>query len=488
MTGKLIDTADRHVESSEPSRAVARKPVRTVSIDLLRGIFILLMTVGFAIPGGVLPNWMYHRQYPGGDEYAAIVGMTWRDVTLGGFLFTLAAAIPLTMSVRLERGATVRDILIVALRRGFMLFAFALIIGHSAAHFTGDYTSKGLLTAIIGYLLCVVVFTRCPPNWSLRIWQRLQMAGWAGVVVLIGLWPRLFGASFDPARRDDIIALLAFAAVAGILIWLFTRTRVEARLAVLSVIVALRLSSRWPGWVENLWSLSPVPWLFHWSFIDTLLVIIPGTIIGDLIVVWSREDHEQRIGTAVIWTRRRLWGILAVLLVVEPLLVYGLYKRWVEATSVVLVMVGLAAFYLVSRPSTPNEALVSKLVHWGFFWSLIGLLLEPFEGGVTKVPGTLSYYFIVTGIGICLLAGAIILLDVLRVGRDIVAPITDVGQNPMAAYMLMPMLILPLLQLVPNFTPNASTIPGTAVRIALWLIITAGIIGFLTRRRLLWRT
>lgn len=488
MTGKLIESRAGRVGFPEPSPAVSRKPVRTVSIDLLRGLFILLMTVGFAIPGGVLPNWMYHRQYPGGGEYAAIVGMTWRDVTLGGFLFTLAAAIPVTMSVRLERGATIRDILLVALRRGFMLFAFALIIGHSATHFTGDFTRKGFLTAISGYLLCVVIFTRRPPGWDARVWAGLQMAGWGGVFALIALWPHLFGESFSPGRRDDIIALLAFAAVAGIVIWLFTRTRLEARLAVLAVIVALRLSSRWPGWVEQLWSLAPVPWLFHWSFVDTLLVIIPGTIVGDLIVKWSREDHGEGNESASVWSRRRLWGVTAAVLAVEPLLVYGLYKRWVGETSVLLVLLGVLAFYLVKDPSNPHETLVSKLVHWGFFWSLVGIFLEPFEGGVTKVPGTLSYYFTVTGIAVCLLAGAVVVLDVLGVGRRGITPVTDVGQNPMAAYMLMPMLVLPLLQLVPQFTPNASTTVAVVVRISLWLIITAGIIGFLTRRRLLWRT
>lgn len=455
---------------------------RADSVDVMRGVFILLMTLGFAVPPFLFPDWMYHRQFPS-EVFAPLRGLTWRDVTFGGFLMTLAVAIPLTMTARLERGMASGRIVWIALRRAVMLFAFALIIGHASRAFTEVFTLRGQLVSIAGYLLCMVVFTRPPASWGRLARVAVPLAGWAGVVALFLAWPKLFGMPFDPARRDDVIAMLAFAALAGIVVWVATRNDPLARVAVLVGLVCVRLAASESGWAQQLWGFQPLPWLFGWHYLDMMLIVIPGTIAGDAIVRWSRHGEVDSR-----WSRRRTWSIVALLIVTEPIVVTGLYLRRPGVTLLLMLGIGAGLWWLARAGEGASVVLVRALTRLGFVLLLLGLLLEPFEGGIAKVPGTMSYYLVVGGISLLILVALILVSDVQRVDFPVLQPLAEVGRNSMAAYMLMPMLVLPALELVPGFVAVASSAVSALIRAVLWIFITIGLIGYLSRKRLFWRT
>lgn len=464
-----------------------REPVRALSLDALRGLFILLMSLGFTIPNGVFPDWMYHRQYPssGGGEYTPIAGLAWRDVTFAVFLFSLAAAIPVTMTARMDRGADWKSVLFTAFRRGFLLFVFALIIGHSNPYWTNDYTTRGNLTAIAGYLLCFLVFTRPRKEWNKALARGMQIIGWLGVIALFSLSPMLFGQQFSPGRRDDVIAILTFSAFTGIVIWLTTREHPLARLAILACVVALRLAAREAGgWAYWMGEQSPLPWFFHWSFLDVLLVVIPGTLAGDLLVDWMKSGRDARPS----WSRTRLAGIAILALLVEPLLVVGLYNRWVFATTVGFVVLCAIGAIALRRPKTSTELFLARLLASAAFWVFLGLLLEPLGGGIKKVPGTMSYYFAMAGNAMFLLAAFAIFFDILLTGRRVIRPIVEVGQNAMMAYMLLPMFVIPILGLASLYAHGATDPVTALVRSALLLFVLTVSTGFASRRKLFWRT
>jgi hypothetical protein len=97
----------RTLETPPPVAPAAEPPPRkrAFSLDALRGLFLVSMTFGFTITSEHLPAWMYHRQSsPSGDRIVDIVGISWRDLTYASFLFTMAAALPLTLSRRMELG------------------------------------------------------------------------------------------------------------------------------------------------------------------------------------------------------------------------------------------------------------------------------------------------------------------------------------------------------------------------------------------------
>jgi predicted acyltransferase len=76
----------------------------------------------------------------------------------------------------------------------------------------------------------------------------------------------------------------------------------------------------------------------------------------------------------------------------------------------------------------------------------MGLLLEPYEGGIKKDPSTFSYYFICSALAFLLLPLLLMLLEMRIIGR-MLGFLSDVGKNPMLAYVAGALLILPILSL-----------------------------------------
>lgn len=458
---------------------------RASSLDALRGLFLILMTLGFTIHGSHFPDWMYHRQFPPPGDLADIAGIAWRDLAYAAFLFTMAAALPITLSRRIERGETEISTMLAILRRFGLLFLFALLIAHSNTYFTG-YTQEARGLALLGFVLMFGVFLRRRSDWNETGFRILNRMAWLAAVAFLVFSPALYGSEFSPARRDDIIAGLAFAALSGSIIWYFTRNRLNARLAILALTVALYLASRSPGWVQEWWWSSPAPWLMRPSSLSLLAVVIPGTIAGDLLLRWMRSPRHG--GEATGWNGVRLGALALLCFVITPLVVTGLYNRWVLGTTQLTAALCLAGVFLTIRPRRPGEHLVRQLYLWGVVWLLAGLFLDPAEGGIRKVPDTLSYFFTVTGLTKLLLVSLVITVDLLR--RSAWArPLIDVGHNPMIAYVLYTVFLNSLLELIPAVRPILRGSPGEALlRSLLVTALVVAIVQAFTRRRIFWRT
>ncbi len=458
---------------------------RASSLDALRGLFLILMTLGFTIHGSNFPDWMYHRQFPPPGDLADIAGIAWRDLAYAAFLFTMAAALPITLSRRIESGETEISTMLVILRRFGLLFVFALLIGHSNTYFTG-YTQEARGLALLGFVLMFGVFLRRRSDWNERGFRILNRIAWLAAVAFLVFSPVLYGSEFSPARRDDIIAGLAFAALSGSVIWYFTRDRLNTRLAILALAVALYLASRSPGWVQEWWWTSPAPWLMRPSSLSLLAVVIPGTIAGDLLLRWMRSSRDG--GEATGWNGVRLGALALLCFVITPLVVTGLYNRWVLGTTQLIAALGLAGVFLTLRPRRSGEHLVRQLYLWGVVWLLAGLFLDPAEGGIKKVPDTLSYFFTVTGLTKLLLVSLVVTVDLVR--RSAWArPLIDVGHNPMIAYVLYTVFLNSLLELIPAVRPILRGSPGEALlRSLLITALVVAIVQAFTRRRVFWRT
>jgi predicted acyltransferase len=458
---------------------------RASSLDALRGLFLILMTLGFTIHGNYFPEWMYHRQFPPPGNLADIAGISWRDLAYAAFLFTMAAALPITLSRRIESGETEISTMLAILRRFALLFVFALLIGHSNTYFTG-YTQEARALALLGFFLMFAVFVRRRPDWNEKRFRIVNRTAWLAAIAFLAFSPLVYDSSFSPARRDDIIAGLAFAALSGSVVWYLTRERLNARLAVLALTVALYLASRSPGWVQDWWWSSPAPWLMRPSSLSLLAVVIPGTIAGDLLLRWMRSPRDD--GGALGWHGVRLAALALLCAAITPLVVIGLYNRWVLATTQVTAGLCLAGAFLTLRPRRPGEHLVRQLYLWGVIWLLTGLFLDPAEGGIRKVPETLSYFFTVTGLTKLLLVSLVISVDILRKSAW-ARPLIDVGHNPMIAYVLYTVFLNSVLEMIPVMRPVLRGSPGEALlRTLLVTALVVVIVQAFTRRRVYWRT
>lgn len=460
-----VTTADIAVPPPEVSTPRAR------AVDALRGLGILVMVLGQTKPYGVLPAWMYHAQEPPPthDVNLHLPGLTFPDLVFPFFLFTLGVAIPLSLNGRLRRGASYATVGQGALNRALLLVFLALFRNHFALVPPAVEPERtGWIVALIGVPVLFAIFTRLPATWSR--WRRLpiRLAGWMAAVAMFALVKFPDGSGFSPDRFDVVLIAAAVCVVFGTAVWLATRGRLLIRLALIAVVA-----------------------YFTPPYLQYLAIAIPGTIIGDAVLRWSRPSAEERIGVsgAVPWTRTRAGALAALLALFVLVVLTGIQARYVdETTAMVVVLCGVASV-LARRPGRPAEAIVQQLIRWGAVWLLLGLVMDPIEGGTQKLPPTLSWMFQSVGLAIMLVAAFTIVIDILA--KRWLQLLVDNGQNPMMAYVGYAMLVLPLLGLSGAKQAFESLQPAPGVAFG-WgvmaLLMVAFVVRFFTRRGVYWRT
>lgn len=480
---------EEDVDGVTPEEGAATRPDsadRAAGLDALRGVYLLAMNFAFTLPMGVFANWMYHIQYPPPDgSFAPIPGLSWQDIVYAGFVFAMAAALPIGIERRLAERKPYPAILWMAVKRAALLYLFALIIGHVSPYYTGIETRTGNLLAMAGFVVCLLLFTRWPRRWSPTLVRGLRILGWAGAAALLFLAPALYGEAFSLARRDDIIASIAAVALLGTAICLFTRGNLVARLAVLAVAAALKLAAREPGWVQDFWTATGPAGIYEPWYLELLVIVVAGTIAGDLLVRWMRDPSP--IGAQIGWSRFRLALITAIAIAFVPIVLIGTYIRAIPETTLLVLGLAFGGALLSRSPGTPRERVLASLFGWGAFWLALGILLEPFEGGIKKDPQTLSYLFVTSGLATVLLAAAIIVADVFGARRRALRPLIELGQNPMLAYVVFMLFLNHLFWYLGfgDFLENGAA--QATVRAVLITGLVALLVWAASRARLYWR-
>ena len=480
------------ISPAPPEFAAPASSRRAFSLDALRGFFLVTMTLGFTV--GVAkywPQWMFHRQEPWGAETPLdVAGISWRDLAYASFLFTMAAALPLTMSRRIEKGDLEIGIVMAAVRRWALLFFYALLIGHSNTYFLG-YTQTARVLSIVGFGLMAMVFTRRRADWDERKYNIINRAGWVLAIAFLMLSPLTYGKAFSFDRNDDIIVGLAFASFIGIVLWYFTRENLLARLGVLAAAIALYLGAKGDGWVSGWWWDAKWPWLFSAQRFVLLAVVVPGTIMGDAMLKWMRSDDESESAGARaggrVWSTMRVGGLVALTLAFTPLVVVGMYNRWVGLTTLLCAGLLVGGGFLVHAPANSTERMIRSMYLWAGVWLMIGLFLDPFENGIRKVPDTLSYFFTVTGTTSMLLVAFTSVTELLKRQRWL-SVLIDLGHNPLMLYVMYTVLINAVLGLIPVTRDLMRGSLGPAVvRSLLSVALVIVLVRYMSRKRIYWR-
>lgn len=471
--------------SDAPAEVAAIGDRRARSLDALRGLLLLSMTFGFTVINDMYPAWMYHGQFPGGENFVDRAGITWRDLAYAGFLFSMAAAFPLTLSRRIAKDEKELGILMSIFRRGFMLLVFALIVGHANTYFTG-YTQTARALAVAGFVILALVYTRRRSDWNPVAFRVINMIGWTAAILFLLFSPALYGKGLDIKRIDDVMVGLAFSAIVGAIVWYLTRNNINWRLGFLALCMAGYLGAKGDGWVSSWWWSETFPF-FHLGQLTLMATVIPGTIAGDHLLRWMQSPQDSR-GDLLYWSNARILGLAFVSAVIAPLVVIGLYNRWVPETTEIVLGLIVGGGVLVWNPRTDSEKLVRRLFIWAALWLMTGLILEPFEGGIHKVPDTLSYFFTVTGIVGMLLVTLVCVVDLLQ-RRKWVNTLIDVGHNPLLCYVLFTVLINSILEMIPAMRGVMMGSPEQAiVRSIISTVVVVLVVRWTTRRGIFWRT
>jgi predicted acyltransferase len=460
---------------------------RNQSLDALRGLAILAMVLSSSIAFGILPAWMYHAQEPPPTHefIPTLPGISWVDLVFPFFLFSMGAAIPLSLHKKAKQGNGFRTVLFVAVRRYILLVYFALFTLHmrpgnlSASPSAADY-----LLAIGAFALLFLQLYEPVDGRFKKFFTVLKVLAFATAAVLLYCLPFKDGKGLSLYQSDIIILLLANMAFFGSLIWWFTRNHPLYRAAVLPLIMAILLGSSQSGsWNETVFHWSPLPWIYQFAYLKYLFIIIPGTWAGDWLlqdkVAVSSENSQQVTPVTTI-------GMIAFLLVVTNVVL--LFSRH-TVINLLLTGAGCALLFYLLKKVSPRIFL-QRFFAAGAYLLLLGLFFEAFEGGIKKDPSTYSYYLVTSGLAFLMLI-ALYAFQHIRMGNAVIKYLSLNGRNPMVAYVTGNLVLLPLLYLtggIKLFQQMESCVWTGVLRGFLFTGIVSAVTILFTKRGWFWKT
>lgn len=416
---------------------------RNASLDVLRGFAILAMVLSSSIAFGILPAWMYHAQVPPPAHvyHPELPGITWVDLVFPFFLFSMGAAFPLAFYKRLKEGEPVWKLGGQIVQRYLLLVFFALFTFHARAWVMSQ--TPGVPEYLLS-IACFVLLFFMYVQWKgarhkkvLGVVRVLAFAGAAAFLVFIA-----FAKEVQLHRSDIIIIVLANMALFGSVIWLATRHQPLWRMGLLPFVMAVFLGSKTGGSINDVvYSWTPFSWMYQFYYLKYLFIIIPGTFAGEWLLTRMQQTTSARAEDGS-WK-----GIAAASVALVVLNTAFLFSRALLLNLVTSVVLLAFIGYLLHR-SARNEVYTCRrqMITAGAYLLLLGLLFDAWEGGVKKDPSTYSYYFITSGLAFF----ALIAFDIgesLRPLRPLTHYLALNGRNPMVAYVIGNLLLLPLLHL-----------------------------------------
>ena len=461
---------------------------RIASIDLLRGIAIIgmILSANISFNSG-LPAWMFHAQTPP-PTYAFnpdIPGITWVDLVFPFFLFSMGAAFPLAMKKRLDSGTSRWAMTGSLVKRWIILTLFALLLGNAYSIWGTSQPAWQIylfqITIWAGLFLALV---RVQPGERESFISRyrstaVNIAGIAILAMCAMVFRKHFGMELNKFASDIIIMILAVVALLGGLIWMFTKDNLRLRWLVIVFCAMLKaLDSYLPETMKFIPSCECIGWFFSYDFLQYLLIALPGSIVGDMILSSAKDEKKETTGR-----NQTMAGWMALAAVFVQL--WGLYTRNILADFIISAV--LAGGFIALTWKDSNISSRTGLV--GFALMLIGISLDPVDGGITKDHCNLSYLF-TTG-GMAALTTSWLLM--LEIGHNVKGKfLAGVGQNPMIAYTITNFLIGPVLNLL-GLLPlmyavsEGSQFLGVMQGLIITLLMMCGTYIF-TKLRLFWRS
>lgn len=398
--------------------------------------------------GDVLPAWMYHAQVPPPDHTfnPAIPGITWVDLVFPFFLFSMGAAIPLSLQTKLETGTSPVAVFALAARRFLLLAFFALFTQHLKAWVLADQPGwREHLLSLLAFLLLFFQFYAYRGERYKILFMGFRWASFVAAIFLLAFLRFRDGKAFDFYKSDIIILVLANMAFFGTILYALTRNRPWLRVGLLPFVMAVFLAAKEPegGWARDLFEWDrigdlKIDWLYKFYFLKYLFIIIPGTLVGELLLKHARPLSSV---SHTAQRNRSLLALVAIVLIVWNL--WGLFTRQLFLNAAGALLLCVIARYLVRRE---GSLFLTRLTEAGSYLLLLGLFFDAYEGGIRKDPSTYSYYFVTGGLACYLL---LFFHQIARhpAGAGVVRYFALNGKNPLVAYVTGNLLLMPLLSL-----------------------------------------
>ena len=470
---------------------------RLLSLDMLRGLSIFGMVFSAIIPSGVLPPWMYHIQNPPPTHNLdmAQAGITWVDMVFPIFIFCMGVAIPLSGRAKIAAGKSAKEYFKELFTRFFMLWGFAYLCVLLNMSSCGGALAQ--LLTLAGFCALFPLYLQSSKGRAIK-WP-LRAAGILLCLLLIFIGERLYGFNISLGRRSIIIFLLAFLYLFGGAIWYLTRERLNLRALIFALLLLFTLVTQYLELPATTYANPNIRWWFNMEEFYFLLLLLPATYVGDLLSsskAPAETAAQAKGGKGAL--RVLLEGALSlIILLFCTWTLYFLYKIYRPGCNAALSRESLISLNLLINCALLPLMGIGTARLWPRFkgvfaiaalFLLWGLLMDPLDNGIKKVPCTISYCFVSFGIS------ALLLIALNFVAQIKANPLQRIfagaGTNPLMSYVAYYILLLPILKLTGIMTwlqeITASPLAGVA-RAALLVLISMWIVSLFSRRRIFWR-
>jgi predicted acyltransferase len=307
---------------------------RINSIDAARGLVMFTMIFVNDIAGvshQIVPDWMRH--------FHGRSGMTFVDLVFPAFLFMVGMSIPSALGGRLLAGEPVWKILLHVVARTFCLLLVGVLMVNDESPGPDMSGLSPDCWAVLMYLSAILAFCSISPagrsetspemKWRWQSISRLARAiGFAGLLVLAFLFrgdkgQRIISLSPFVIHTSwfGILGLIAWAYLAGSIVFLAFRCNSLARLGCMALLLALYPADK-TGVFDNFW-------LNRYVGIGGTLGAQPSiTVAGSLLASILPPWRKLTLTATLRFTAWFILGCAAAALLLEGL--YGINKN--EAT------------------------------------------------------------------------------------------------------------------------------------------------------------
>jgi hypothetical protein len=282
------------------------------------------------------------------------------------------------------------------------------------------------------------------------------------------------------APNDDVLPLGA-KAFAGLL-WIATRRWPAARWAACAGVVAVMLAPP-DTWTRALLDGSPATWAYRFAYLKYLLILVPGLAVGE----WLAQEPGRSEPSSAI-PMRTLSLLSAALVLINLVCLYSRDTVLGFFSSALAVAAGL---WLLQRRMPDSPHWIAHTWRLGSLLLLLGLVMEPWQGGIRKDPSTFSYQIVGAALSMMLLIALHGLSTVKNTATQaLVSAMQGTGRNPLLAYVAGALVVLPLLQLTGLHSAWLALNTSAATALLKGVLFTGAVLGITllaNRYKCVWR-
>ncbi len=465
---------------------------RYSALDLLRGISIFGMVFCATIPYGVLPVWMYHIQTPPPlhNVDLTLVGLSWVDLVFPIFIFCMGMAISLSGTKKLSAMAHKP---VAESRKIYLLETFERFLLLWLFSYLYLFLNYGNIDSIWAQLLTIAGFISLFPIYGIikkgRYKIAIRVSGVILATAIIYLGHTFYDEVVSIHRSGIIIFLLAFLYLFASLIWYFTRDSIRNRALIFFIILVFAGITMHYRFAQTVYAIESLRWIVNLEYIYFLLILLPATWIGDIIVKKLNSKDEY---LPALLPNGKASAVFHHLFYASTLLFvawqcYALYMRlfWINLIVSSIVLFFMWLYIKKYSPKIKQEFFIAAA------FLIAGLIVDPLEGGIQKSPCTISYCFVTLSIGIYLLWFADYITSHIPNGL-VVKIFKGAGANPMMSYISFNSFMLPLFKVTGIIVLYRDAFPPEypwlgVVSAAFFVLLMMSFVSFLSSKKIIWR-